>query len=356
MSSDYFSVNYTSARDRFCQAASEAGARLDELTLSAQGPNQEKLTINLAWLGAEKPDRVLLHTSGVHGVEGFTGSAIQIQLLQQPPELSETDALVVVHMINPYGMTWLRRFNETNVDLNRNFLEPAEPFEGVPDGYRKLNALLNPQSPPQRWDLFYPRLMGCILRYGFNNLKQAIAGGQYHYPMGLFFGGHQLEEGPVLLLDWFRRHFAVVKRIGAIDVHTGLGKYGVDSLLVPYGSDTEIFKTLRAQLGNRVTPQDPTGIAYRIRGLFVEGLEREIPHADWTCIVQEFGTFHVLPMLKALRQENRWHHYARKEQLDHPVKQQLLRAFCPDDVGWQDQILRRGKELIHEVAAMVLER
>ncbi len=356
MSSDYFSVNYTSARDRFCQAASEAGARLDELTLSAQGPNQEKLTINLAWLGAEKPDRVLLHTSGVHGVEGFTGSAIQIQLLQQPPELSETDALVVVHVINPYGMTWLRRFNETNVDLNRNFLEPAEPFEGVPDGYRKLNALLNPQSPPQRWDLFYPRLMGCILRYGFNNLKQPVAGGQYHYPMGLFFGGHQLEEGPVLLLDWFRRHFEGVKRIGAIDVHTGLGKYGVDSLLVLHSPETEPFKLLQDRLGNRVTPLDPSGFAYRIKGLFLQALEREIPQAKWTCMVQEFGTFHVLRMLKALREENRWHHYGQKEQIDHPVKQQLLQAFCPDDDRWRREILTRGRELVKEVAAMVFAR
>ena len=353
MSYRYFSTNYTSARDRFCQAASDAGATLDELTLSARGHQQEQLTINLAWLGAPKPDRILLHTSGLHGVEGFTGSAIQIQLLQQPPKMSGTDALVVVHVINPYGMAWLRRFNEANVDLNRNFLGPEEPFEGAPEGYRKLNALLNPESPPQRWDLFHPRLVGCILRYGFNNLKQAIAGGQYHYPRGLFFGGHQLEEGPVLLLDWFKRHFEGVKRVGAIDVHTGLGKYGMDSLLVPYGSDTEIFKLLRERLGNRITPQGPSGVAYLIQGLFVDALEREMPHADWTCMVQEFGTFHVLPMLKALRQDNRWHHYAQKERLDHPVKQQLLRAFCPDDVGWQDQILRRGKELIHDMAALV---
>ncbi len=356
MSSDYFSVNYTSARDRFCQAASEAGARLDELTLSAQGPNQEKLTINLAWLGAEKPDRVLLHTSGVHGVEGFAGSAIQIQLLQQPPALSDRDALVLVHGINPYGMAWLRRVNEANVDLNRNFLAPADPFEGAPDGYRKLNALLNPESPPQRFDLFYLRLGWCILRYGLNKLTQAVAGGQYRYPMGLFFGGHKFEEGPVLLLDWLKSHCEGAERIGVIDVHTGLGKYGVDSLLVSYGPDTEIFKRLQSQQGNRIETLDPSGVAFRVRGLFVEALEREIPHADWTCMVQEFGTFHVLHMLKSLRQENQWHHHARKEQLDHPVKQQLLRAFCPDDVRWQNKILRRGKELIHEVAAMVLER
>ncbi|MEE8349163.1 MAG: DUF2817 domain-containing protein [Acidobacteriota bacterium] len=356
MSSSYFSPDYASARDRFCQAATEAGARLDELTLKARGPQQEKLTINLAWLGAENPDRVLLHTSGVHGVEGFTGSAIQLQLLQRPPELSESDALVVVHGINPYGMAWGRRFNENNVDLNRNFLTAGEPFEGAPEGYRLLNALLNPESPPRKWDMFYPRLVGFILRYGFNNLKQAIAGGQYHYRRGLFFGGHQLEEGPALLLDWFKGHFHGVKRIGAIDIHTGLGKYGIDSLLVSYGSDTEIFNTLRDRLGDRITPQGPSGVAYLIQGLFIEALEREIPDADWTCMVQEFGTYPGLPMLNALRQENRWHHFGRKDQLDHPVKQQLLRRFSPNDVTWQNQILKRGKELIDNMAALVLDR
>jgi len=356
MSLEYFSLSYKSARDRFCNAARDAGARLDQVELDVSGPNKEKLTINMAWLGAERPERVLLHTSGLHGVEGFVGSAIQVRLLQQPPELSDTDALVVVHGINPYGMAWLRRFNEDNVDLNRNFLAPTELYQGAPDGYRKLNALLNPQSPPQPFNLFYLRVFLCILRYGFANLKQAVAGGQYHYPKGIFFGGHKLEQGPALLLDWLKRNLGGAKQIGAIDVHSGLGKYGDDSLLVSHGPQTEPFKMLQDRLGNRVTPHDPSGVAYRVRGLFVEALEREIPHADWTCMVQEFGTFHVLRVLKALREENRWHHYGKNEQIDHPAKQHLLHAFCPEDDGWRREILTRGRELVDEVAAMVFAR
>lgn len=356
MSFEGFALTYESARDRFSNAAREAGAKLDQLELDLPGPNQERLTINTAWLGAENPARVLLHTSGVHGVEGFVGSAIQVQLLQRPPELSGKDALVLVHGINPYGMAWLRRFNEGNVDLNRNFLAPTELYEGAPDGYRKLNALLNPQSPPQPFDFFYLRIVLCILRYGFANLKQAVAGGQYHYPKGLFFGGHKAEQGPALLLDWLKGKLGDAKQISAIDVHSGLGKYGVDSLLVSHGPETEPFKILQDRLGNRVTSHDPSGVAYRIRGLFVEALERELPHADWTSMVQEFGTFNVFRMLKALREENRWHHYGQKEQIDHPAKQQLLQAFCPDDDRWRREILTRGRELVNEVAAMVFTR
>lgn len=355
MSLKCFSPTYESARDRFSKSATDAGARLDQIELDVSGPNEENLTINMAWLGAERPERVLLHTSGLHGVEGFAGSAIQIQLLQQPPPLSDRDALVLVHGINPYGMAWLRRVNEANVDLNRNFPAPADPFEGAPDGDPKLNALLNPESPPQRFDLFYLRLGWCILRYGLNELTQAVAGGQYRYPMGLFFGGHKFEEGPVLLLDWLKSHCESAERIGVIDVHTGLGKYGVDSLLVSHGPDTEIFKRLQSQLGNRIETLDPRGVAFRVRGLFVDALERELPHV-WACMIQEFGTFNVFRMLKALREENRWHHYGQKEQLDHSAKQQLLQVFCPDDDRWRREILTRGRELVNEVAAMVFAR
>lgn len=30
--------------------------------------------------------------------------------------------LIIAHVVNPYGMSWRRRWNENNVDLNRNFL------------------------------------------------------------------------------------------------------------------------------------------------------------------------------------------------------------------------------------------
>ena len=37
-------------------------------------------------------------------------------------------------------------------------------------------------------------------------------------------------------------------------------------------------------------------------------------------MVQEFGTFNVFRMLKALREENRWHHYGQKEQINAAIQ------------------------------------
>src|SRR5712671_5110537 len=104
-----FSPDYATARRRFQEAAGRAGAVLESLELEARGPAGENLAIDIARLGAQSPRRLILHSSGLHGVEGFAGSAIQLQLLEDPPRLAEDSALIVIHILNPFGMAWLRR-------------------------------------------------------------------------------------------------------------------------------------------------------------------------------------------------------------------------------------------------------
>src|SRR5437867_659314 len=121
----FFSTDYFTAQQRFRRLAAAAGGRLHVIPLDAKAPNGENLCIDIAWFGAARARRVLLHSSGLHGVEGFAGSAIQLQLLSNLPALPNDAALIVAHILNPYGMVWLRRANENNVDLNRNFLSDA---------------------------------------------------------------------------------------------------------------------------------------------------------------------------------------------------------------------------------------
>ena len=146
-SDKFFSPDYFAARDRFREAAARAGGRVETLPLDAKGPGGQNLGIDIAWFGAANPRRVLLHSSGLHGIEGFAGSAIQLQLINDIPALPDDTALIVVHVLNPYGMSWLRRFNENNVDLNRNFLGGGA-YAGAPDAYVTLNSFLNPPTPP----------------------------------------------------------------------------------------------------------------------------------------------------------------------------------------------------------------
>src|ERR1043165_5896020 len=130
MSEKFFSPDYFTARDRFRGMVRTVGGHLETISIDAKGPKDEDLGVDIAWFGAANPRRVLLHSSGVHGVEGFAGSAIQLQLLNNLPTLPKDAAVIIVHVLNPYGMAWLRRFNENNVDLNRNFV-PDEVYSGA---------------------------------------------------------------------------------------------------------------------------------------------------------------------------------------------------------------------------------
>ena len=343
--SDFFSPDYSTARDRFRKAAQRAGARLETLPIDAKGPGGEGLGIDIAWIGAAVPRRALLHSSGLHGVEGFAGSAIQLQLLSGAPDLPPDTALVIVHILNPFGMAWLRRVNENNVDLNRNF-RPQGAYSGTPPVYPELDAFLNPKSPPAS-DLYYATAVYYILRYGMAALKQSVVGGQYEFPKGLFFGGKHIEEGPSRYQSFLRERLGSVERLIVIDVHTGLGKFAEDSLLVDYKD----YARFRPIFGERVTALQPgAGPAYRIEGGLESMIFREFAKADPYFVCQEFGTYAGIKVVHALRQENRWQHYGGGG-VDHPVKSNLKRTFYPEDNSWRQAVLQRGRELLAQALA-----
>jgi hypothetical protein len=339
----YFSPDYFTARNRFREAAVRAGARLETLPLLAKGPGGVQLGIDVAWAGADPPRRLLLHSSGLHGVEGFAGSAIQLRLLEDLPSLSPGTALVVAHVLNPYGMAWLRRVNENNVDLNRNFLDDR-PYSGAPPAYSMLDPFLNPKSRPGR-DFYFLRAAFLIMRFGMPVLRQSVVGGQYEFPNGLFFGGKQMEEGPRLYETFLERVRSAEKAI-AIDVHTGLGKFKEDTLLVA----SEDFVNLRNIFGTRVTPLQPEQGAYRIEGGIETMIFRAFTKTRPIVIGQEFGTCHSVRVLHALREENRWHHYGTGSP-DHATKRHLKNVFCPDNEPWREAVLKRGGELLERAIA-----
>jgi hypothetical protein len=348
---DYFSPDYSTARDRFRMAAEKAGASLEVLPIDATGPRGEELGIDVAWFGSAEPRRALVHSSGLHGVEGFAGSAIQLQLLSSVPALPPGAALVLVHVLNPYGMAWLRRVNENNVDLNRNFRAQGT-YSGAPPAYPDLDSFLNPQGPPAS-DLYYAKAVYFILRYGMTALKQSVVGGQYEYPKGLFFGGKHIEQGPARYQSFLTRRLGAVERLTVIDVHTGLGKFAEDSLLV----DFKDYARFRPIFGERVTALQPdAGPAYRIEGGLESMIFREFGKIDPCFIGQEFGTYAGIRVVHALRQENRWQQHGGGG-LYHPATLALKRTFCPEDDSWREKVLKRGRELLAQaLAALTRDR
>ena len=125
-----FSDSYAEAREKFKAAAHEAKAAVNSFVLTAGDSADGELTTDVAWLGPATAAHVLVTISGTHGVEGFFGSAVQIEWLRRTKNagLPKDAAAMHIHAINPYGFARLRRTNEDNIDLNRNWINFNEPL------------------------------------------------------------------------------------------------------------------------------------------------------------------------------------------------------------------------------------
>jgi hypothetical protein len=279
----------------------------------------------------------------MHGVEAYTGSAVQLALLGAPPAPGPDDALVLVHVLNPYGMAWLRRTNENNVDLNRNFLLDGEPFSGAPALYSELDPLLNPSAAPAR-DAFRVRAPAFAVRRGFHRVKQAIAEGQYEYPRGLFYGGRELEEGPRLFCAWLQTHLETASYVFALDLHTGLGRRGTDTVIAEAACAATAPAVLGAALDRALVDPNKPSVAYTVRGSYGAALPHVLPRSRIDFVLQEIGTYPALAVLHALREENRWHFYGDGS-IVHPAKLRLREALSPAAQDWRRKAVNRGVSL-----------
>ena len=212
-----FPLDYASSRREFREACARLGCALEAHPMNQAGPNGDDLTIDVAILPGGSPDRTLLVSSGIHGVEGFFGAAVQLRALQdwasRPGRKHAGVRCVMVHALNPFGFAWRRRVNEDNVDLNRNLLLPGESFSGSPAGYAALEGLLNPRHVPSRWEPVRLEFMVAIARHGMPAIKQSVASGQYDFPHGLFYGGGQPSRTSEILSEHFDRWLADSQRM-----------------------------------------------------------------------------------------------------------------------------------------------
>jgi hypothetical protein len=339
---DSFSADYIQARAKFREAAAAAGSTLDSVTHPEAGRYGEVLATDVAWIGPRSAERVLVTISATHGVEGFCGSGAQIDWLTRgeaqrlPPGL----AVLIIHAINPYGFSWLRRVTNENVDLNRNWVDFAQ---GLPENpaYDAIAADAVPSSWTSEAQAASARALGAYLAAnGAAAFQQAISGGQYRHPGGVFYGG----SGPT----WSRRtqtaifaqYLGQAGRVGIIDYHTGLGPWGYGERIVSDLPGTPGFLRAKAWWGEAVTsPAAGTSTSAAITGDGLDAAPRLLPHAEVTGMAIEVGTLSLQQVLLALRADA-WLH-AHGDPLSPeaaPIKAQIRAAFYGDADDWRGMV------------------
>jgi hypothetical protein len=344
-----FSTSWAEAQAKFRAAAAGAGLTLRAFPLKAIGSDGANLVIDVAALndvGAAAD--VVVSTSGVHGVEGFAGSAVQIKMMMDRCWPASSGVLLI-HGINAFGMSHLRRTNASNVDLNRNFAlaTTTHPL------YARLRSIAQPTSPPSVLALSV-RLAIAALVYGEGTVKQAIAGGQVDDADGIFYAGASTEDEAAVVREIVTAMVPRARRVVAIDLHTGLGPRGEDTLLIRHKTDSLDFKQISEILGFRVTSMSADeGAAYDVAGGLPNALPAWLPDARVDVITQEFGTTSALRTLHAMINENHaWQAGLRAP--THPARQALLRAFHGvDDDAWQAKVVDAGLRVAASLPALL---
>ena len=351
---DAYSQDYVTARSRFRKLS-----RLltDSLSAFPVLKPDDDLSIDVAEFGDPHARRKLVVSSGLHGVEGFVGSAIQAALLERMihhglkfPGCS----LVLIHAINPYGFKHFRRVNEDNIDLNRNFLDD---FEQTPEAseYARFEKLLNPDDTVGDYDMFVLKAYLYICRYGLRPLRDAIASGQYEFPRGLFFGGNSAAASTSHVNDIFMNLRSGGARLFHIDIHSGLGRYADYRLLWSGGEAGSLPDRFKSAFDSRklelIGGHD--GMTGAISGTICDYLSGKIGD-DYQHLGLEFGTYSNIRILKMLRIENAAHHFSGvSPEKNKMAKSGLLECFCPQDSKWRRAVLRSGLRVIEQAGDFI---
>lgn len=356
LTDDYFPADYFAARRAFRVRA--AGAGPGAHPIAATGPNGEALSLDSAYLGNPAPRRLAIITSGIHGVEGYAGSALQqLWLAEFTGPLPDDTGVLLVHALNPYGFAHGRRVNEHNVDLNRNALAafpgPANP------AYRSLDPWLNPPGPQPRPDDFAWRALPLLLRHGRAALAQAIAAGQYEFPQGLFYGGHEREPSLAIFAGLLAApRFAGVQRAWHLDLHTGLGRYGRYQLLLEEPPATREFETLTRGFGAEFVKSDHAAHAthYSAHGILPALTRQAFPDSRTLAATVEFGTLGPATLLRLLRAENRVHHHGAHRGRDAArIRATLRDALAPRDPAWRAAVIAGGRRIFTQLRMLLAE-
>ncbi len=355
-----FADDYTHARAQFQSAADDAGATLYAYEHPTEGgPAGESLAIDVAIMGARNASRCFLLISGTHGVEGIAGSGCQVGFFRDSlyESFGQDVCAIIIHALNPYGFAWIRRVNEDNVDLNRNFQDFAQP---VPrnDGYAAIHNMLLPSD----WDgpgrLAADRqLQEIIRRDGFAALQTAVTAGQYSHPDGLFYGGLAQTWSASTFRRIIKTHIPnEMTRLVAIDLHTGLGPYAYGEPIVVGGSqrDRERAKT---RFGPEVKDLESGESASSIlTGTLANSFDAWRIDRDVTFLGLEFGTKPAAEVLTALRGDH-WLHCAQNSQspLRPQIKKNLRDAFYVDAPHWRAAVYGRTADFAIRASRVLAE-
>jgi hypothetical protein len=353
-----FSNSYQQARDQFLRAAGSRGLPVQSFIHPLPGVDGELLALDVVLDGPIDASHLVLTTSGVHGIEGYAGSAAQTGLLLQQRLAASGHghrvAILHVHAVNPHGFSLGRRVNEDNIDLNRNFIDFGQPLPAN-TAYEGVHDLLLPAQWPPGAEL-EAQLAAEAERLGPRGFQAGVSAGQYRHADGLFFGGQQAAWSNRVFRQVLRQHAAGRQHVAWIDIHTGLGPFGLGERIFATATggptlEAQAEQRARDWWGDITSVHTGTSTSIPLQGPIQLAFEVEAPGVLQTNICLEFGTYPPAQMLQVLRNDHRLHRHGGSVADNRAARRALREFFYPETDEWKRAIWQQSLQAVQQAVA-----
>jgi len=349
-----FPETYEASRERFRSNLPAMQAMWPEAKLFHHAlPGDEDLTIDWIYSDAiERNEKVLMLTTGEHGVECYVGSAMFQRFIEAyMPRLDpRTTGILLVHAINPWGMKHHRRGNADNIDLNRTFLWNMDFDPTFNPEYDRIDSFLNPPSKLSNLLLsdlvYFLGLVWHIGRMGLKSFDGAQLLGQYRQPKGLFYGGREMPEETRTLMGLYRQMLGSYGQVLHLDMHTGYGPRYQMSLVnsaLDKRTSMEFVKRFDYPLVVAATADE----FYALRGDMIDYIyalqQNEFPQTKLYATSFEFGTYGntlhgLIHSPRVMIHENRaYWHGAGGDEIHTRAKHGFEELFNPAAKDWREK-------------------
>ena len=360
----YFSENWYQATEKFQRATAPFGG---PMWCVAQSGTQ----YDIPYISIGSGDNVVVINSGVHGIEGYFGSAAQNMFLNDfVPYLGEQILrkyrICVVHVINGWGMQHrMREVMDTTrgglVDLNRNFgVDFAHP-ENLPKNPKYAIAhpvLLSVPDAIGKKNMIHDFWR----RHRHDGVWDAISYGQYYEPYGLFYGGAAPMIESQMAMSIYEKLCRGAKSVVSIGLHTGLGRYWrrerktTAHLLVSHPSshkNTQYFQRVFAP-AVRVVPDENAAHGPTLLGDMVDWIETRFAKHNVPVYTADFeigtGEYPIMsPIYKRMDMGDARYDLLHDGRINDTTWDNLTESWYPSDAGWRESALNNARILFRQL-------
>ena len=359
----YYQDTYVECRASFREKAEKVKSQFDSVDVfpvKLQSNTDKDLTIDVCYVPATgKKKRLLILSSGIHGIEGFVGSAVQQMVMEEfiKPELLSGTGVLFVHAMNPYGFKYSRRVTENNVDLNRNSDIDPSLFSNENKGYDELYGMLNPNDKANtrsfRNQFFMLVAIQKMVSKSMGALRQAILQGQYQHSEGLYFGGKSFEPQIHLIAPLLVKYGRDYEKVLEIDLHTGYGELGTLHVFPNPIKDPKVKSAIQQVFaGHKVDWADTEGF-YTITGSFSDYIGKLFAGKFCLPTSFEYGTLNSQTTMGSIHSihnmilENEGFHYGYlTDQSKEQVQENFREMYYPSSLSWRSKVINDSRRMM----------